>query len=40
MAQMKEQVKTPKKELSDKEIVNLIRCRVQNPGNQDAHRNG
>ena len=39
MAQMKEQIKAPEKELSDEEIDNL-RCRVQNTGNQDAHRIG
>ena len=38
MAQMKEQIKTPEKELSGKEIDNL-RCRVQNTDDQDALRN-
>ena len=39
---MKGQIKTPEKELGQgEEIDNLqpIRCRVQNTGNQDAHRN-
>ena len=35
---MKEQIKTPEKELSDKKIANLS-DRVQNTGNQDAHKN-
>ena len=35
---MKEKIKTPEKELSDKEIANLSDGRVQNIGNQDAHR--
>ena len=39
MVEMKEQIKTPEKELSDKEIANLS-DRVQNTGNQEAHRNG
>ena len=38
MAQMKEQIRTPEKELSDKEIDNL-RCRVQNTDDQGALRN-
>ena len=39
MAQMKEQIKTPEKELSDKEIDSQpIRSTVQNTGNQDTHR--
>ena len=32
---MKEQIKTPEKELSDEEIANLL---VQDTGNQDARR--
>ena len=39
---MKEQTKTPEKELSDKAIDKLlpclVGCRVQNTGNQDTHR--
>ena len=38
MAQMKEQIKTPEKELNNKEIDNLSDG-VQNIGNQYAHRN-
>ena len=38
MAQMKEQIKTPEKELSNKEIVNLSDTQFKT-GNQDAHRN-
>ena len=37
---MKEQIKTPEKELSDGADSHPIRSRVQNTGNQDAHRNG
>ena len=40
MAQVKEQTKAPKTELSHEETAKPIRCRVQNTGNQDAHRNG
>ena len=44
MAQMKNRAKLQKKELSDKETDNLSVSipitRVQNTGNQDAHRNG
>ena len=40
MAQMREQIKAPEIELSNEEITNPIICRVQNTGNQDAHRNG
>ena len=41
MAQMKEQIKTPEKELNKMEISNLsdkqsIRCRIQNNGYKDA----
>ena len=39
MAQMKEQVKTPGKELSDKEIDNLSDAEFK-ICNQDDHRNG
>ena len=40
MAKLKEQIKTPEKELSDKEIDNLCDTEVvQYTGNQDAHRN-
>ena len=35
---MNEQIKTPEKELSDEEPDNLS-DRIQNIGNQDAHRN-
>ena len=35
---MKEESKTPEKELSDEEIASLSDGRVQNPGNQNAHR--
>ena len=36
---MKEQNKTPEKEVNEMEIANKpIRCRVQNTGNQEAHR--
>ena len=38
MAQMKEQIKTPEKELRNKEIVNLSDTQFKT-GNQDAHRN-
>ena len=38
MAQVKEQIKTPEKELSNQETDNLSDTRVQNTGNQDAHR--
>ena len=37
MAQMKEQIKTPEKELSNKEIGNLSDAEFT--GNQDAYRN-
>ena len=40
MAQIKEQIKIPEKELSNKEIGTPIRHRVQNTGNQDAQRKG
>ena len=40
MAQMKKQIKTPGKELSNKEIANLSDEEFKNNGNQDAHRNG
>ena len=33
---MKEQIKTPEKELNKMEISNLIRCRVQNTGYEDG----
>ena len=41
---MKEQIKTPEKELSDEEIANLSDAEwfelvTGNTGNQDAHRN-
>ena len=37
---MKEQIKTPEKELSNEEIVaNLSDTEFKNTGNQDAHRN-
>ena len=36
MAQMKEQNKTPEKELSESEIRNLSGVQVQNTGYQDA----
>ena len=37
MAQMKEQIKTPEKDLNKMEISNLcIRCRVQNSGYKDV----
>ena len=40
MAQMKEQIKPPEKiQLSDEKIAN-VSDRVQNTGNQEAHRNG
>ena len=39
MAHMKEQIKTPEKELSDEEIANLSDSTVQNISNQDTHRN-
>ena len=39
MAQMKEQVKTPEKELSDEEIDNLSDAEFKTR-TQDAHRNG
>ena len=39
MAQMKEQIKTPEKELTDKEIDNLLDAEFKNTGNQDAHKN-
>ena len=39
MAQMKQQIKNPEKELSNKEIANLSDAEF-NTGNQDAHRNG
>ena len=41
MAQMKEQSKTPEKELSNEGIANLSDAEVktsEHPGNQDAHR--
>ena len=38
MAQMKELIKTPEKELSDKRITNQSDAEF-NTGNQDAHRN-
>ena len=42
MAQMIEQIKTPEKELSDKEIDNPsdadVQNRVQNTDNQNAYR--
>ena len=37
MAQMEEEIRAPKIELSDDEIANLSDA-VQNTGNQDAHR--
>ena len=41
MAQMKEQIKAPEKiQLSDKRDSQHIRRRVQNTGDQDAHRDG
>ena len=33
-------IQAPKVDLSNEEITNPIICRVQNTGNQDAHRNG
>ena len=36
---MREQIKTPEKQLSDEKIAN-VSDRVQNTGNQDAHRIG
>ena len=36
MAQMKEQIKTPEKELNTMEIKQSIRDRVQNTGYKDA----
>ena len=37
MAQMKEEIKTPEKELSEMDISKIsIRCRVQNIGYKDA----
>ena len=36
MDQMKEQIKTPEKELNKMEISNLIWCRVQDTGYKDA----
>ena len=39
MAQMKQQIKNPEKELSNKERANLSDAEF-NTGNQDAHRNG
>ena len=38
MAQMKEQNKTPVKELNDTEIRQPVRCRIQNTGAMDAQR--
>ena len=38
MAQMREQNKTPEKELNEMEVANLSRCRVQNTRDQDAQR--
>ena len=38
MAQVKEEIKTPENELNDGGDSQPIRCRVQNTGNQDAHR--
>ena len=38
---MKEQIKTPEKNITKKwRDSQTIRCRVQNTGDQDAHRNG
>ena len=40
---MKEQIKAPEKiQLSNEEIANqeIVRCTVQNTGNQEAHRIG
>ena len=39
MAQIKDQIKAPKTELSNKKSQ-PIKCRVQNTGNQNAQRNG
>ena len=39
MAQMKEQIKTPEKQLSNEEIGNLSDAEFKT-GNQNAHRNG
>ena len=38
MAQLKEQVKTPEKELSNKKIAHLSDAEFKNIGNQDAYR--
>ena len=35
---MKEQNKTPEKELNEMEIIKLLNIRVQNTGDQDAQR--
>ena len=35
---MKEQIKTPEQQLNEEVKSQPIRCRVQNTGNQDAHR--
>ena len=35
---MKEQTKTPEKELNEMEIIKLLDIRVQNTGDQDAQR--
>ena len=40
MAQMKEQIKTPEKIQLSNADSQLIRCTVQNTGNQEAHRIG
>ena len=39
MAQMKEQIKTPEKELSDEEIANLSDAEFKTLVIEDAHRN-
>ena len=40
MAQMKEQINAPEKITKRQRDSQPIRYRVQNTGNQDAHRNG
>ena len=40
MAQMKEQNKTPEKELNKREISNLSDAEFKTLVNQDTHRNG
>ena len=40
MAQMKEQIKAPEKQVRGRGDRQPMRCRVQNTGDQDVHRNG